>query len=298
MAAAFQSPKVDDYFDRLKDLDHKVVPRYGFRDPYEAVGADWYGPPLYGYLETSQYAGLLLETGDKLEAQDDDAGAAQEYFAVARFIEEFRPPGMYFLASKNLDGAYGRLEKLSEKRGDKQQAELYAELDANIHRDGAEWFTSRRQRFDSGTVTRWDATVVRISGLLMLVSFALMLIGVVGTIGNARSLRMSELRAHRAGITVSAAGAIALLCSSLTLSVSYRPYGEIFKNFLLTGDDSHMTNFWQFLYFTEVPPGVGSSYGMEFAYRFWIAVIALCAIALVFVALKFLRHYLRPNLAT
>jgi hypothetical protein len=40
MAAAFQSPKFDDYLDRVAQLNRRVVPRYDFYDPYEVESRD------------------------------------------------------------------------------------------------------------------------------------------------------------------------------------------------------------------------------------------------------------------
>ena len=52
MDAAFQSPKLDNYLDRQKQLDHRVLSRYRLDDPFQAVsGEDWYGFPNYGIGE-------------------------------------------------------------------------------------------------------------------------------------------------------------------------------------------------------------------------------------------------------
>lgn len=49
MGTAFQSPKLDGYRDRLKQLDHLVLARYRLGNPFLAASDEnWYGFPSYG----------------------------------------------------------------------------------------------------------------------------------------------------------------------------------------------------------------------------------------------------------
>jgi len=86
MAAAFQSPKLDNYLARLIELDRRVLLRYQVDDPFQALGDDrWYGLPSYAAGDSGSYAHSLLESGRTLEARRDRKGAFEKYLTVARF---------------------------------------------------------------------------------------------------------------------------------------------------------------------------------------------------------------------
>jgi hypothetical protein len=85
MAAAFAAPNFDDYLDRLRALDGKVVRRYGFNDPYAALSAEDADLPTYSGSDAEQFAASVLQSGRKLEARGDRKTAAKEYWRVARF---------------------------------------------------------------------------------------------------------------------------------------------------------------------------------------------------------------------
>ena len=61
MAAAFQSPKFDDYLDRVAQLNRRVVPRYGFYDPYEVESRDRIDLPVHAFQNSERFAKLLLQ---------------------------------------------------------------------------------------------------------------------------------------------------------------------------------------------------------------------------------------------
>jgi hypothetical protein len=132
LAAAFQSPKIDDYLGHLTDLDRRVLLRYHVDDPFQAFATDWCcgqprGLPTYTAQDSSCYAKLLLESGQTLEAQGDRKGAFEKYWAVARFFQIIGPSGG-FLVRRELREAYTRLGTLSEKEGNKAEAAFYASL--------------------------------------------------------------------------------------------------------------------------------------------------------------------------
>src|SRR5207245_941059 len=57
LAAAFGSPRLDNYHDRLKELDRRVLLRYGLNDPYRVIGEErWYGLPTYAAWDSYRYA--------------------------------------------------------------------------------------------------------------------------------------------------------------------------------------------------------------------------------------------------
>ena len=86
MGTAFQSPKLDGYRDRQKQLYRKVLARYRLDDPFLAPSdTNWYGFPSYSVWYCSLYAQSLLESGQALESQSDRKAATEKYLAVARF---------------------------------------------------------------------------------------------------------------------------------------------------------------------------------------------------------------------
>jgi hypothetical protein len=128
MAAAFQSRKLDDYLDRLKELDRRVVLRYGFDDLYQVVGGEeQYDLPTYTAWDSSRYAESLLESGEKLEARGESKAAREKYWAVVRFGRVIGSRGG-FLVDRSLQGAYKRLQAFSEKEANHEEAALFGYL--------------------------------------------------------------------------------------------------------------------------------------------------------------------------
>jgi hypothetical protein len=78
MAAAFASPKFDDYLDRLKELDGKVVRKYGLNDPYAVLFGEDANLPGHAFSDSQQFAKVLVESGDNFEARGDPKRAAEE----------------------------------------------------------------------------------------------------------------------------------------------------------------------------------------------------------------------------
>src|SRR2546428_4117333 len=63
MAAAFRSPKFEDYLDRVEELDRKVVLRYGFYDPEEVLFEVDQGMPTYAIEDLRLFASSLIHSG-------------------------------------------------------------------------------------------------------------------------------------------------------------------------------------------------------------------------------------------
>jgi hypothetical protein len=289
LAAAFQSPKLDTYVKRLKELDRRVVFRYGVDDPYQTVESEYpCGLPSYAAWDSSRYAHLLLESGDMLEARGDRKSAVEKYWAVARFGQTIGTAGG-FMMSQRLQEAYKRLGALSQKERKNEQAELYAYLAGKADQAEKEERASFLQRANDGTVSRWNASVVRASGLMMLFFAALVLVCVLSVTAKGRSLRLSALRVSRLAVTLGIGSATGLLLSSALLYMSYRPYAESLQRFVRTGEGSQIRELNEFLDYTLVPLGAqGFRNRMDFVFYFWLGVTALCVVALLLMAA---RHF-------
>jgi len=168
MAAAFQSPKLNNYLTRLMELDRRVLLRYQVDDPFQTLGDDrWYGLPSYAAADTSFYANSLLESGRTLEARGDRKGAFEKYLTVARFGQMLGPAGGFFL-QRELQEACKRLGALSEEQGNKVEAAFYTSLADQTGRAENEELLSLRKRVNGSDVSHWNAFLVRASGLVIL----------------------------------------------------------------------------------------------------------------------------------
>src|ERR1019366_4325894 len=85
MAAAFQCPKFDDYFDRVAQLNRRVLPRYMFYDPYEVESREQIDLPATVLADTRRFADLVLRSGAAFEAKGDRKSGRDKYWSVARF---------------------------------------------------------------------------------------------------------------------------------------------------------------------------------------------------------------------
>ena len=302
LAAAFQSPKLDGYQGRLKELDRRVLVRYGIENPYHALVCEnpWCSLPSYTAWDSSRYANFLLESGDMLEARGDRKGAAERYRAVARFgqmIGSARAGG--FMMRQRLQEAYERLGALSQKEGNTDQAELYAYLAGKMDQADKEERASIQERMSGGAVSRWNASVVRASGLMMLFFVALTLICILSAMARVRSARLSSLRVSRTSATLGIGSAAGLLLSSVLLYVSYRPYAEIFQRFVRTGDAMRIQELNEFLDYAQVPLGAQGFKNLgDFVFYFWLGVTALCVIALLLVVLRYFQNRPRAKATT
>ena len=132
MAAAFACPKLDDYLVRLRDLDTRVARRYGFNDPLEVLFGEERDLPTYAWADSQQFAKSVLKSGQGLQAKGDRQGAIEKYWSVARFGQTIDSQGHtdyeYNLGLSLQIAAYKRLQKLSEKEGNANEATLFAYL--------------------------------------------------------------------------------------------------------------------------------------------------------------------------
>jgi hypothetical protein len=300
MAAAFASPKFDDYLDRLKELDQRVVSRYRFNDPYELLSGEEADLPAYAFLDSQRFAESLLQSGQKAEARGDRKGAAEKYWAVARFGLVIDSQGHtdfeHHMGSSLQAGAYKQLQALSQKEGSPDEAALFGYLAGRFtpavgedSRLGGQWVFGRY-------VSRRNAAVLQISGLMMLIFSGLVVVaGSVVVVGSRRGAGLAAQRAKPVATVVTLAGAVGLLLSSATIYLTYRPYWYIFQRAILNGDRSQTRDFRDFLMATHVLPGVAphSYLSVNFQFYFWAGVILLGVAGLVLILL---RHFLgRPR---
>jgi len=296
MAAAFQSRKLDDYLDRLRNLDRRVVPRYGFDDPYQVVdGEEQYGLPSYTAWDSSRYAKSLLESGQELEAGGDREGALKNYWTVARFGGVIGSRGGFFVG-RILEDAYKRLAALCEKEGNHEQAAFFGDAAEKAGQEVVRWDREFQGRLTGPDISLWDASVVKISGLMMFVFGGLFAICALLVLAGSWTVPPGAFRAGPVSAALGVVGAVGSLVSSATLYVSYRPYAAIFKNFLLTGDTSQVAQLSNFLSHAQVPLGVRNFYELwDFVFHFWVGLTLLGVIGLLLLTLRHLRARSRAS---
>jgi hypothetical protein len=296
MDAAFQSPKLDTYLDRQNQLDHRVLTRYRLDDPFQAAsGEDRYGFPNYGVGECSLYAQSLLESGKSLESRGDRKAAFEKYLVVARFGQMISIDNEFtFLIRKEMKEAYGRLAALSQTEGNGQAASFYTSLADQFDKAADKQRLLLRNRFRGSDVSLWNAFLVRLSGLGILICAALLILCALGVVIRNRSLRLASLHPSRLTLALCSGAAIGSLLSSAILFVSYRPYSELLRRFLNKGDDAQLPELAAFLRDTQRPLGSQFSMGTWYisssmmVFYFWFAITILCALALL---IAIFRHF-------
>jgi hypothetical protein len=291
MAAAFQSTKFDDYRDRLENLDRKVVPRYGFYNPYVVLSGDERGIPSYAYSDSQRFAKSLLQSGEDREAGGDRKGARERYWAVARYGQVIESVGHTdFERSMGADlqaGAYKRLQALSEKEASAAEAALFGYLAGRFDRASGEWRGALRRRLYGEVVSRWNASVVQVSGLMMIVFSGLVVMGALALITLLRGTRPGVARAKRVAAVVGFTGATGLLLSSAALYVTYRPYWVIFQRAILTGDRSQADDLASFFEHTQLLFGFHLIFQRAyFPFYLWTGVTLLGVIGLLLLVMR------------
>jgi hypothetical protein len=299
MAAAFQSPKFDNYLARLIELDRRVLLRYHVDDPFQTIRGDrWYGLPSYAFADSASYAHSLLESGRTLEARGDRKGAFEKYLTVARFSQMLGPAGAFFLG-RELQEACNRLAALSQEEGNKVEAAFYASLADQTDRAEREELLSLRRRVKGSDVSHWNSFVVKASGLVILFTGGLLLTCALAIIVRGKSLRLSALRPSRLTLVVGLCGAIGALLSSAVLYVTYRPYAESLQRFIRNGDETSLTEVSSFLDATQLPLGAQGFLDVwQFVFYFWFGVVLLCTFVLLVAVLRRFQHRARANVAT
>jgi len=141
MAAAFACPKLDDYLVRLRELDTRVVRRYGFNDPLEVLSGEERDLPTYAWADSQQFASSVLKSGQDLQSKGDRQGAIEKYWSVARFGQTVDSQGHTesesFLGLGLQAAAYMQLQELYEGGGETNEAALFAYLKGKFEKSMA-----------------------------------------------------------------------------------------------------------------------------------------------------------------
>ncbi|HEV2379902.1 MAG TPA: hypothetical protein VG206_08925 [Terriglobia bacterium] len=311
METAFQSPQFDDYVGRVAELNRTVVPRYRFYDPEEIESrARLDFSPVFVSEDSERFANLLLHAGANLEARGDQKGAREKYWTVARFgqvIDSQAHTGFEHWAGTTLQAmAYKPLEALEKKEGSPAQAAFFGYLATKFDPvTGERPKMTGEQVFGKGTLSR-NATVLMISGLMMLIFSGLFAVaGGVAIFGRGRA-RTDAQRARPVAPMVAFTSAVGLLLSSATLYLTYRPYWYLYHGVILTGDRSQARDLHDLLMATQVPPGVPpeaylsfirllGSWRPYFPFYFWAGVTSLGIIGLILILLRHSRVPPRAN---
>ena len=284
MAGAFRSSKSDDYQQKLVDLDRRVSARYGLSDPY-VVARGIRDFPAVPYYDIFRFGESILESGDKLEASGNLNGALEKYWSVIRFENAEGVP-----TPEVLKHACYKAAAVYRKQGDSARAELLSYLAGNTARAENERTATGRQWLFAMSVIHWDEAVMKISGLLLPIFSAILLVCVLIVLAKSRSLRIDPLRASRRILALGVVSAVGVLLSSALVYVSYRPFGGIVGQFVRTGNDGGISQLNDFLDYAQWPL---FKPGPNYPLHFWMAVIVLGAIALLVIAARHL-HF-RPR---
>ena len=301
LGAAFRCAKLDDYHLRMRELTHTVAARYGVWDPYQIIeGVPAYGFPSSASADASRYAKSLLESGEKLEASGNPKGALGKYLEVISFGEATKSAGAWlFLGRFTLETAYEKAGALAQRKGDKTEAELYSYLATDFARHRDEQLTKWRQGWEwpANALNLWNANLTKVSGLLLPIFGAILLICALTIVAKNRPLRLSSLRVGRGVVALALGSACGLLLSSVLLFVSYGPYAQILREFVSTGNYSHLDDLGWFLAYTQVPLGFHPA-TPGYVYYFWLTVIVLGAVALLVIAARHVRFRHRIRTAS
>lgn len=318
MAAAFASPKFDDYLGRLADLDRAVVPRYGLDDPYTVLSAegafllwDWgAGVPSYAVANSRQFAKSLLDSGPELESRGERGPAVEKYWAVARFGQvidsQARTEYEHHMGTRLQAMAYGRLQALSEKQGDAGEAALFGYLVSKFGSAASTDKSSVGARLFGLETSRRNALVLQISSLTALVCCALVVAALLilliagrvlalGTRSSPPRQPAAPLRARSRATALAVAGAFGLFLSSASIYLTYRPYWYIFQRAILNGDRSQLRDLGDFLVATQFTLSETTHIRyLKLPVYFWTAVILLGITGLILILLRHL--WSRPRI--
>ncbi len=290
MKAAFQSPKFDDYLDRQKQLNRRVLTRYHVDDPFQLISdTNWYGFPTYGVWYSSIYTKSLLEEGRVLESRGDLKAAFNEYWTVARFTQMMGFDRGIFMGNR-LKETYESLARVSEMQGNKAEAAFYSSLGDRLDKNAERELALRRRSFRGTGLSHWNAFLFRLSGALMLACAALLAICVLGLLIRNRSFRFPSYRPGKGTLVVSFSAAVGLVLASVLMFLTYRPYPDLIQRFLRDGDEASLTDVSSFLRDAQVPLGSQAYSGTQTSVmHFWVAVRALCVLALLLAVILHLR---------
>ncbi len=183
MAAAFQSPKLDTYFSRQKDLDRRVMLRYELHDPFQAISDGFGFRSLATASETRMttrncssspaWRSNLVATA-KMPSRNNSAMACFGQIMGSAtgvmywFSDSWQsPPASCGSFGNGRKSCGGRILFLSRGPDDQATQKALAAL---------------RGESRGSDLSHGSAFLVRLSGLLLLVSGGLVLICAVGVV--------------------------------------------------------------------------------------------------------------------
>jgi len=297
MTAAFQSFKFDNYSDRARELDRRVVLRYRFYYPEEVLFAADQG--VLSYTDCQRFADLFIRSGEDLEARGERKRAMEKYLAVARFGQLIDSQGHtdldHRVGSRLQATAYQQLQALSLKEGRQAEASLFGYLAAKFNPMNSA--RERRGEWVFGLeICKRNAAFVQVSGLLILIFAGLLAAAALILIASRRGEKSGTRRFRPAATGVTVISGIGLLLSSATLYLTYRPYWYIFQGAILNGDQSQVRDLHDFLIASQSPFSfLGRVYLPELSVYFWAGVTLLCVLALVLILLRHVGLRARPD---
>lgn len=307
MAAAFTSPKLDTYADRVRDLDRKTGLRYKIDDPNAAPYEYFRIAGAYpGMGIPNSYEKILLDSGDASAARGDYQRAEKQYRLAAHFgemveasratpIEAFRNS---VFAAILLKEPYEHLATLYQKQGNQKQAQHFTDLAANAYYVNQNEGAKLRLAMNGGPAEGRNAKILGIAGILLFLCAAIIPLCAIVTIIRSRSIQLSELKTTLFTRVLARGSVVGLLISTVALYFSYRPYADIVGNYLRDGNPSRLLTLGAFLSdldYRQNPPQHETLYSLwSFPMYFWAGIIVLCAVALLFVTAKFLWQKRSP----
>jgi len=184
------------------------------------------------------------------------------------------------------EAAYKRLQSIAQIAANPSEDELLTY--------GISQLEQQRQRMREADAAayayRWDAVIVQVSSLVVLLSAALLLMSVVAKLVQ-RWFSNAPLRRFRSVLSASGSvGAFGLLLGSVTLYVSYQPYAEAFSAFMAKSGAEQLRLLDIFLALPHA--GFMAFPFLESPFLdvyLWCAFIAVSSTALVFAATRLLR---------
>jgi hypothetical protein len=313
MAAAFNSTKFEDYFDRVDQLTRRVIPRYGFYNLFEVDSRAQIDLPIHVFEHSDRYARVLLSSGAGMEAKGNRQAARERYWRVARFGQLIDSQGHtdfeHWMGTALQALAYKQLQTSAQKEGNPSEAALFGYLAAKFDPAKGRYPSyPQGSAFGFNTANR-NAAVVEISGLMLLFFAALVVIAaLILFAGSRRRARAVARQARPMAIIVILSGAVGMLFSAVTLYLTYRPYWYIFQAAILNGERVPSADLRFFLNELSLFHGASSprlvltlmdaliySGSPSFLFYVWTGVTLLGVFGLALIVLRRLRGRPRTN---
>jgi hypothetical protein len=268
------------------ELDRDVVRRHHFFEPLIVLaGLERVGLPSSSAWYCLIYSKSRLKLAQDLEAKGDLKHASEGYWRVARFGQLLEFQGHVERVGAEIQAkAYQQSRALSEKAGNYDQTTLFSYL--------AQQSQQRIRDFPRGVAwlrfSRGNAWAVQRSGLLVLVFGALILVWGLYAVAR-RWLIPTTLAGARSGMMVAGLlGAVGFCLSSISLYVSYRPYAEIFNDFVLYGNVPEFESLWFFPGLVEPRFLLWESWEARLSalHAFWSGVTILCILGVALLIIR------------